>query len=168
MAISASAKFNIHDYFTGVSFALKEPLLNAGIIAGFDFKPDYSRVLTKVNDDTFYQYFNKSYIAYGGIFKDFNMTNHLVGGNWVLNSSVVAAYNFGNKLKGTNIAPEDQLKIIPSIGIKRTGYKVAIYGNLDYMNTRFYKVGPVWMRIGLIYNIFTDHVRAPGKEIKWN
>lgn len=168
VAITTSIKFNRYDYFTGLNFSLKEPFLNAGIIAGFDFKPDYTRVLQKVDDYTFYQYFNKSYVAYAGLFKDINLTNHPVRGNWILNSSVVAGYDFGNKMKGTEIVPADQVKIIPSIGIRRAGNKVAVGLNIEYMKTKFYGVGPLWVRFGLTYNIFLDHVRAPGKEIKWN
>jgi ankyrin repeat protein len=167
VAISASVKLSIHDYFTGVNLAFKEPLLNGGIIAGFDFKPGYTRVLVKVNEYTYYQYQDKSSVAYGGIFKDIPVTDHPYGGNWSFTSSVVAAYAFGNKLKGTNITPGNIFKIMPSVGFKWAGNHFFIYGNIDYMKTKFYKVGPVWLRIGLAYNMFLDNERAPGKAIKW-
>jgi ankyrin repeat protein len=167
VAISTSIKFSFHDYFTGINLALKEPLLNTGIIAGLDIKPGYTRVLVKVNDYTYYQYYDKSSIAYAGIFKDIPLTNHPFGGNWFFNSSVAAAYAFGNKLRGTNIAPGNQFKIIPSLGFKWTGSNISLYGNFDYMKTKFYRIGPVWLRLGIAYNMFLDNERAPGKTIKW-
>lgn len=167
VAFSASAKLSIHDYFTGVNLAFKEPLFNGGIIAGFDFKPGYTRVLFKVNENTYYQYKDKSSLVYGGIFKDIPVTDHPNGGNWSFTSSVVAAYAFGNKLKGTNITPGNIFKVIPSVGFKWAGNNISIYGNIDYMKTKFYKVGPVWLRLGVAYNIFLDNDRAPGKVIKW-
>jgi ankyrin repeat protein len=167
IAISASVKLCAHDYFTGINLAFKEPLINGGIIAGFDFKPGYTRVLVKVNENTYYQYQDKSAIAYGGIFKDIPITDHPYRGNWSFNSSVVAAYAFGNKLKGTDITPGNIFKIIPSVGFKLAGNHFSVYGNIDYMKTKFYKIGPVWLRLGLAYNMFLDNDRAPGKVIKW-
>jgi ankyrin repeat protein len=167
VAISASFRFCMHDYFTGVNLTFKEPLINGGLIAGFDFKPGYTRVLEKVNDKLYYQYQDKSSVAYGGIFKDIRITDRPVGGNWFFNSSVAAAYAFGNKLKGTNISPGNSFKVIPSVGFKWAGTNLSIYGNLDYMKTKFYKIGPVWLRLGIAYNMFMDNNKARGKSIKW-
>ncbi|MBA4322167.1 MAG: hypothetical protein C0408_05055 [Odoribacter sp.] len=167
VAISASVKFSFHDYYTGVHLAFKEPLINGGIIAGIDFKPGYTRVLLKVNESLYYQYHDKSSAAYCGIFKDFALTDRPFGGNWSATVSVAGAYTFGNKLKGTNITPGNKFKIIPSAGIKWTKSNFSIYGNIDYMKSKFYMIGPVWLRAGFAYNIFLDNDRAPGKNIKW-
>jgi ankyrin repeat protein len=167
VTFSASIKFCSHDYFTGANLAFKEPHLNGGLIVGFDFKPGYTRVLDKVDDNLFYQYQDKSSVAYGGIFKDLRITDHPFMGNWFFNSSLVAAYSFGNKLKGTNISPGNIFKIIPSAGIKWAGANLSFYGNLDYMRTIFYKIGPVWLRLGISYNMFFDKDRARPKNIKW-
>jgi ankyrin repeat protein len=165
--ISASAKFCFHDYYTGFNLAFKEPHLNGGIIAGFDFKPDYTRVLIKVNENTFYQYQDKSYLGYAGVFKEIPLTNRPFRANWSFSSSVVAAYSFGNKLKGSDISPGNVFKVIPSVGFKRAGNSFSVYGNIDYLKTEFYKIGPLWFRLGVSFNMFLDHDRAPLKNIKW-
>ncbi len=167
VSISASAKLSFHDYFTGINLTLKEPFINGGIIAGCDFKPGYTRILVKANDNFFYQYYDKSSLAYFGIFKDIPLTDYPFKGNWSFTSSIVAAYTFGNKFKGTNIAPENKLKIIPSSGFKWTKNNLSVSGNLEFMKTEFYKVGPLWIRLGFAYTLFFDNNRAPGKEIKW-
>jgi ankyrin repeat protein len=167
VTISASAKFTSHDYFTGVNFAIKEPHVNGGFILGVDFKPGYTRVLMKVDDHTFYQYQDKSALVYGGIFKDFALTDNVFSGNWIMTASASAAYGFSNKLVGSNITPWNKLIFVPSIGIKRTGNRFSIYGNLDYMKSDFYKIGPVWCRLGIAYTIFFDNDHAPLKNIKW-
>ena len=164
---SPSIKFCSHDYFTGVNLAFKEPHLNGGLILGFDFKPGYTRVLDKADDNLFYQYQDKSSVAYSGIFKDIIITDHPFGGNWYFNSSLVGAYAFGNKLKGTNISPGNGFKIIPSVGFKWAGANFSLYGSLDYMKTMFYKVGPVWLRLGIEYNMIFDKDRARPKNIQW-
>jgi ankyrin repeat protein len=167
IAISTSGRFCFHDYYTGVSLAFKEPFTNGGLIVGIDFKPGYTRVLYKVNDSFFYQYQDKSSVLYGGIFKDFKITDRPFGANWSLTSAVAAAYTFGNKLKGTNVTPGNKFRIIPSFGVNWIKDNISFSGNLDYMNTKFYKVGPLWLRLGFTYNIFLDNDRAPAKDIKW-
>jgi ankyrin repeat protein len=167
VAVSASVKITTHDYFTGVNFAFKEPFLNGGLIAGVDFKPGYTRVLIKENDYTFYQYQDKSALFYGGIFKDFALTDNPLRGNWYFTASAVGAYALGNKLEGTNIVPWNYFKFIPSSGFKWTRNKFSIYGNIDYTKTKFYKIGPVWLRLGISWTLFLDNDRAPGKGIKW-
>ena len=167
VAFSASVKFCSHDYFTGFNLAFKEPHINAGLIAGLDFKPGYNRVLDKTDDNQYYQYQDKSSVVYGGIFKDIRITDHPFGGNWFFNSSLAAAYAFGNKLKGTNISPGNILKIIPSAGFKWTVANFSLYGSIDYMRTMFYKIGPVWFRLGVAYNMFLESDKARPKKIKW-
>jgi ankyrin repeat protein len=167
VAVSISGKFSFHDYFTGAAFALKEPLINGGIIAGIDFKPGYTRVLMKVSENTYNQYFNKSAIAWVGLFKDFRITDRPYGGNWLFTSSVAGAYEFGNKLKGTLNVPENMFKVIPSVGVKWISNKFSINFSFDYMKSKFYKVGPVWFRVGFAGNFNLDNTRAPGKAIKW-
>jgi ankyrin repeat protein len=167
VSFSISAKLSFHDYYTGANIVFKEPVLNGGIIAGIDFKPDYTRVLMKVNDDTYNQYFDKSSIVYGGVFKDIPVTDRPYGGNWIFTSSLIGAYEFGNKLKGTNIAPGNKFKIIPAVGFRWISNNFSLSGNLEYMKSEFYKIGPVWIRLGIAYNIYLDNYRAPGKAIKW-
>lgn len=167
VAFSVSAKLCSHDYFTGLNLAFKEPLLNGGIITGIDFKPGYTRVLQKMNENLYYQYMDRSSTGYIGLFKNLPLTNKTIGGNWSFTTSVAAAYSFGNKLKGTNIEPETKFKIIPAAGLKWEGTRVSIFGDVEYMKTKFYRIGPIWMRAGAAFNFFFDNDRAPGKIIKW-
>jgi ankyrin repeat protein len=166
-AISASVRFCTHDYFTGFNLAFKEPLLNGGIIAGVDFKPGYTRVLVKADENLYYQYKDKSSMGYFGLFKNISLTNNFFGGNWSISTSVVASYSFGNKFKGTDIAPENKFKLVPAAGLKFELTNFSVYGNIEYMKTDFFKVGPIWFRAGAAINIFFDDKRGPGKIIKW-
>jgi ankyrin repeat protein len=167
VTISASFKFCLHDYYTGANIVMKEPSINGGIIAGFDIKPGYTRVLVKENDQLFYQYQDKSSMGFIGIFKDIPISDNSVENKWSVNTSLVAAYVTGNKLKGTEISTGNKFRIIPSAGIKYEKGKLSITANIDYTKTNYYKIGPLWMRIGIGYNLFLDKVRAPGKNIKW-
>lgn len=167
VSISTSVKTCLHDYFTAVNISFKEPSLNAGIIAGCDFKPGYTRVLMKKDEYTYYQYFDRRSIVYAGLFKDFPVTDSPFKGNWSVSASLLAGYTFGNKFKGTNLAPEKKLKIIPYVSMKWTKNNISVFGGIDYTRTEFYKIGPVWLRTGFSYTFFFDNIRAPGKVIQW-
>ena len=167
ISVLASIKYNFRDYFTGLALSFKEPLLNAGFIAGCDFKPSYTRVLTKEGENTYYQYFDKSSIVFAGIFKDFTVSENSSSLKISLSTSLSAGYSFGSKFKGTNINPESKFRIIPAAGIKLQKKYFTIKADLEYTNTDFFRIGPIWMRIGIAYNNFLNKVRSPRKTIKW-
>ncbi|HCI56174.1 MAG TPA: ankyrin repeat domain-containing protein [Bacteroidales bacterium] len=160
-------KFCLHDYYTGVSISLKEISRNIGFIFGYDFKPAYSRVLMKVSDDIFYQYMDKSSLIYSGVFKDFAVTDNPLGGNWFFSISLAGGYFLGNKLKGTDIVPGNKLKIIPAAGMKWLKNNFSLQFNAEYYSLPFYRIGPIWIKAGIGYNMFFNQIRAPGKIIKW-
>ncbi len=167
MAVSLSFKSDFRDIFTGVSLAFKEPLRNLGIITGYDTKLWYTRVLVKESDYLYYQYLDKSSIVYAGVFKDIPLTDNMFKSNILLSSSLSAAYSFGSKYKGTLIKPDNRFKVIPAISFKWIKNNITLISGVEFMNTDFHRIGPVWGRFGLSYNFFFDNERAPVKTIKW-
>lgn len=167
VSFSASFKGCLHDYFIGIGMSFKEPSLNGGIFAGIDTKPGYTRVLMKKSETLFYQYKDRSSMVYAGLFRDFSITDNPVRGNWSVSASIAAGYTFGNKLKGTLISPENRFRLNPGISVRWTKNNLNLNGSLEYLKSEFHKVGPLWLRLGISYNIFFDKVRAPGKDIKW-
>jgi len=167
ISLSASVKFNFRDYFTGLAISFKEPALNAGIIAGCDLKPVYTRVLVQEGENTYYQYYDKSALVFGGFFKEFTVTEYNSTTRLSLSTSLTAGYSFGNIFRGTDIPPENKFKILPSAGIKYQVNNLTFKADLEYMKTAFYQIGPLWMRFGFAYSYFPGNVRSPDKSIKW-
>jgi ankyrin repeat protein len=167
VAISLSFKTDFRDFYSGFNIAFKEPMWNIGIISGFDTKPWYTRVLIKEQEGLFYQYFDKSSLVYAGIFKEFQLTDNLLKSNYSITTSLSAGYSFGNKLIGTLISPEDKFRVIPAVSFKMTKEKFTLISGLEFTNTDFYKIGPVWWKFGIQYNLYFNDVRAPLKDIKW-
>jgi ankyrin repeat protein len=165
--LMASSRFFLHDIYTGVSFSFKEPYLNGGIIIGFDTKLWYTRVLQKQSEYMFYQYMSKGSLLYGGFFKDFALTDYPFKGNYSISTSLSAGYAFGNQLKGTLIVPGNKLVIMPAVGLKWTKKDLSVSLGIDYFKTSFYRVGPVWLRLGASYNLYFDNIRTNGKTLKW-
>lgn len=167
VSLMASSRFFLHDIYTGVSFSFKEPYLNGGIIIGFDTKLWYTRVLQKQSEHMFYQYMSKGSVFYGGFFKDFALTDYPFKGNYSISTSLSAGYTFGNQLKGTSIVPGNKLVVMPALGLKWTKKDLSVSLGIDYFKTSFYRVGPIWLRLGASYNLYFDNIRTNGKTLKW-
>lgn len=169
LALTVSSKLNNHDLYSGIGFSGKEPLINLGFIVGFDTKLWYTRVLLKSNEtDIFYQYRDKSSIIYGGVFKDFTISESRRGSSKLSFSAALSgAYAFGYQLRGTLMTPENKLRIEPSAGIKLQIDHFQLSAMAEYMNSSFYRVGPLWFRLGGSYSFFLSKVKSPGKVIKW-
>jgi ankyrin repeat protein len=165
--IMVSSRFSINDIYTGASLSFKEPYLNGGIILGCDTKLWYTRILLKQSEHLFYQYMDKGSVVYAGLFKDFALTDNAFRGNYDISASLLAGYDFGNKLKGTLIAPENKFMVIPSVSMKWTKKNLSFSLGADYLKSEFYHVGPVWLRFGVSYNLFFDNIRTKGKTLKW-
>lgn len=167
ISLSASVKFNFRDYFTGLAISFREPSLNAGFTAGCDLKPVYTRVLVQKGENTYYQYYDKSALAYAGFFKDFTIIEYNSSSRLSISTSLSAGYSFGNIFRGTAVSPENKLRIVPSAGMKYQVNNLTFKADLEYMKTAFYHIGPLWMRFGFAYSYFPGNVRSPDKTIKW-
>jgi ankyrin repeat protein len=165
--IMASSRFFLHDIYTGVSFSFKEPYINGGILIGFDTKLWYTRVLQKQSEHMFYQYLSKGSVFYAGLFKDFALTDYPFKGNYSISTSLSAGYTFGNQLKGTLIVPGNKFVVMPAAGLKWSKKDLSISLGIDYVKSSFYRVGPIWLRLGASYNLYFDNIRTKGKTLKW-
>lgn len=168
LSLSISSKFTGNDIFTGIGLLLKEPYLNGGIIAGCDTKMWYTRILIQEDENIYYQYQDKRSIVYAGIFRDFSLTDRQFRGNYSVSVSLLASKALANKFRGTNITADTKFRVIPAVTLQWTRGPVGLLMGGEYMNTGFYKIGPLWGRAGLSYSFFFNSERAPGKTIRWH
>lgn len=168
ISVSGAVLFNTRDYFTEVGLSFREPVLDAGILVLFDIKPDYTRILMKTGENTYYQYYDKSSMISGGVFKNFTISERANGSRFAVSTSLLAGYKFGNKFKGTNTAPESKLKVIPAAGLMFQKKGLTLRAEIEYLNSDFYRIGPLWFRTGFSYNTFISKIRIPVKTIKWD
>jgi ankyrin repeat protein len=165
--ILVSSRFFLHDIYTGISLSFREPYLNAGIVAGYDAKLWYTKVLLQTSEHMFYQYLDKGSVVYTGLFKDFSLSDHAFKANFAVSTSLSAGYSFGNQLKGTLNVPQNKFMVIPVVSLKWVKNDLSFSLGADYMKTEFYHVGPVLLRLGASYNIYFDKVRTNSKTLKW-
>jgi ankyrin repeat protein len=167
LELSLSAKATIKDIYTGMRFSFIEPRKKAGFIFGFDTRFWYSKVMLKTDDKLYYQYMEKSSLAYAGIFKDIKLTDNPLRWNIYFSGSLSGGYWFGNEFRGTGTSPESKFMILPSAGFKMVKNNYSFQVGLEYMNTGYYGLWPVWLRVGLAYNFDFEFGKTPVKTIKW-
>jgi ankyrin repeat protein len=167
MAFSLTARFTAKDIYTGLAVSFKEPYINGGIVAGCDMKIWYTRVLSRQSENIYYQYWDKGYFVYAGLFKDFPVYENPFGSNITVSGSLLGGYSFGHTLKGTYFAPEDAFKMVPALALKWNFRNITSSLGAEYNKTQFYHNGPVWFRAGFSYTLFLDKVRTQIKPIKW-
>ncbi|MBI5009007.1 MAG: ankyrin repeat domain-containing protein, partial [Bacteroidia bacterium] len=168
ISISAYSRFSFHDYYSGLSAAFKDPLFNAGFVIGTDMKLWYTRILKEVSEDIYYQYYDRGAMIYAGLFKDFNLTNRPDRVNTVFTTSLSGGYTFGNSFRGTTTNPDNGFKFIPGIGMKWIKNNFSLFTEAQYINyPDYYKIGPLWFKIGLSYNHYFDNMRIKPKKIRW-
>jgi len=165
--LGVSVRFNQNDFLSGFSIKFKEPLTSLGLVAGMDAKLWYTRVIVKENEHLFKQYFDKCYVVYTGVFKDYQLTNNIFGSNFFLTGSLSAAYSFGNEFKGTNVSVPAKFRIMPAVSLRYSKRNFSVFTGAEYLKTEFYKGGPLWARIGCSYNFSFDSIKDRSKDIKW-
>ena len=167
ISLSANTRANNRDFLAGMMLSFKEPLLNAGFMAGFDTKPFRTRVMKEAGAMEYYQYLDKSSLAYAGLFKDFTLLERLSGFSIMASASLSAGYNFGPAFNGTIVRPESKVRIMPAAGIKFERSNLAVSAGIEYLKTEFYKVGPLWGRLSFTYSYRLSRVKKHEKTIEW-
>lgn len=168
ISVSGSARFTPHDFFSGLNISVKEPYLNGGFILGCDMKLWDTRILMETSENSYTQYYDRGAMFYAGIFKDFMITNRVDRGNLILSTSLSGGYTFGNQFRGTLISPDNSFKLIPGASLKYIKKAISAFSGIEYIKSDYYKIGPVWFRIGMSYNYHFDNLRTRQKKIRWN
>ena len=168
ISISGSTRFAPHDFYSGLSLSVKEPYLNGGFILGCDMKLWETRILMETSENNYTQYYDRGAMLHAGFFKDFMITNRVDRGNLILSTSLSGGYTFGNKFSGTLIKPDNSFKLIPGASLKYIKNAISAFSGIEYIKSDYYKIGPVWFRIGMSYNYYFDYLRTRQKKIRWN
>lgn len=165
--IAAGVKTALRDYYTGMSVSFKDPLLKVMINAGFEMKPGYNRVLVQSSENSFFQYYDRRYIIYTGLGKEFLFLETYSKGDFSFELKLNAGYMMAERYRGTEIKPPDKIKIMPQALLRWSRDKFNIYAGYEYMKTDLYRIGPGWFKLGISYDIYFDKSRSPVKKIRW-
>jgi len=166
-SLTLTSRLTLKDYYTGFGMTFKEPYINGGIITGIDMKLWDTRVLVKNSENLYHQYYDKGYLVYGGLFKDFVLSENPFRSTLYLTTTLMAGYSFGHTLKGSIMAPANEFMAIPDVSLKWNKKKLSLLIGIEYIKSQFYHIGPVWLRAGCSYTLFFDKIRTQVEPIKW-
>jgi hypothetical protein len=167
VSFTLSSRITAKDMYSGLALEFREPLLCSGFKAGFDTKLWPTRILIRENEDAYYQFWDRSSLAYAGIFKDFTLRESTFGPSVTFTASLMGGYSFGNRFEGSYKGPEKKVRIIPAATFRVNVSKLSFSAGLEYSNTGYYRPWPVWLRLGLSWTSFFDDVRMRLKPPKW-
>lgn len=168
ISFSGSGRYTLHDYYSGFAMSVKDPYSNMGLQIGIDTKLWPTRIIIKESNNSYYQYFDKSSMIYGGLFRDINITSRADRASLKFTVSLAGAYKFGNKYRGTDLMPETGFSLIPGATIKLTKGPVSLFSGFEFIKYPYYKIGPLWMRTGISYNYLPERMKLKFKKIKWS
>jgi ankyrin repeat protein len=167
MSVTLSGKFSTNDYYTGLAISFREPFLGVGFTGGFDTKLWYNRVLVRESEVLIYQFWDKSSLAYAGIFKDHIIDEYPGGSSTVFTVSLSGGYSFGNTFKGSYRTPESKFRIIPAVSVKWNISNLYLLATLEYTGTYYDRTVPIWLRLGVGYTTFFDDIRIKIRPPRW-
>lgn len=167
VSLKASVKTSVRDYYTGFGLSFRDPLLKIMINTGFELKPAFSKVLVEESPDLYYQYFDRRYIIYAGVGKEFKLYENYSRGDFSLDINLNAGYMITSQYRGTNIKPPDKIRLMPQVLLRWKKGNLNIYGGYEFMKTDLHRIGPSWFSLGVSWDYHFDKMRGPLKIIKW-
>ncbi len=159
----------ISDHYFSFDVSVEEPLYKLFIETGLDFKPFYTRIIIRDNNDEnlFHQYFDQSFIIHGGVGKEFLLHENYSGALISLKVCLETGYLFANDYKGTYISPDNRMLFLPSADLVYKKDNWSVSAGYEYHKTGYYMNGPHWLRIGLGYTLNFNNIKINPKLIDW-
>jgi ankyrin repeat protein len=166
IGIGPGLQFNGDDFMTSVNFSLIDTKYNSAIKAGFVFRPTAVRILTKPENDTLFQYWERRYYIYTGLEKKFAIISNGEDNHSGPFVSAMAAYTFGG-YRGSNSKPD--AKIIPSaqLGWYIMNNWITVKLNYEYLDFGISNLSPHRFNLNLNFNIELANKKLLEKKIDW-
>jgi len=108
--------FNFDDYFVGTNFSFIDKKYNLVIDNGFRFRPSSIRILDKVDDNKYFQYWERRFLFYTGINQFRKLIEVKSNSSLHINYGIKLAYSWGS-YKGSNSSPKSKFILIPNAGL---------------------------------------------------
>lgn len=108
--------FNTGDYFLGTNFNFIDKKYNLVLESGFRFRPSAIRILDKVDDYRYYQYWERRFLFYAGLRHYRKLITVSKGSSIHIDYGMNLAYTWGS-YRGSNNRPESKMFLIPNAGL---------------------------------------------------
>jgi len=145
--------FNLKDVLMGFHTGIIDSKSNIHLEMGFKTRPWVRSILYEVNENTYYQFWEKRSVLHLGLDKTFEIRDLPYYENLGLFVGMNFGYTYGN-FRGSNRKPDDQVILIPKTGLFYHFKAFNIKVNYEYMKFKNSSVSPhrLGISIGLMIN----------------
>jgi len=166
LSFSAAGWVTSHYNLAGGSISVTEPGLRTGITLGAAVNPVYQRLLVNDGGDVIYQYSVRTNLVYGGLFREFPLTQSWSEFKISIIPAINLGYRFHSLYQGTEDRPDDSFCIIPETTLCLGWRNLSLNPGAAFMRTPFYKAGPVWFTMRITYDLKSPHATFKSKRIR--
>lgn len=157
--------FNTKDFMYGVQAGIKDLRYNISVNLGYNTRLWANRTLVPIDDNTFYQYWERRSLLYLGIDKTFRILPSSYIQHGII-FGVKGIYTYG-KYSSVNSKPDKQLLFAPEIGYTISAGGVGAKVTIEYLDLQVKDLSPVRMNLGLFFTIKRKVYYPATKDIEW-
>ena len=164
--INPAISFNTQDVLLGAHVGIIDSKSDLHLELSYKTRPWVRSVLYEVNENQYYQFWEKRSLIHIGIDKSFKIKDLPYYENLGLFAGINFGYTYGN-FRGSNKKPDDRVIIIPKAGLfyhyKLFNFKV----NYEYMKFRNSSVSPhrMGVSLGLMINLVQNRIKLKEEPI---
>ena len=166
LSLGTGLNFNSDDLATILNFSVIETKYQTDLTGSFSFRPTATRVLTRIENDTLFQFWERRYFISAGILKRISLIhtkNGLQSGPYASMNGLVT---FGG-YRGSTSHPHTALKFSPQTGWYLTNGRFSVYTGYQYLNIDTSSISPHRINISFAYNINLVRKKMMKKNIEW-
>ncbi|MCD4664823.1 MAG: ankyrin repeat domain-containing protein [Bacteroidales bacterium] len=159
LLIGADINGNSDDFMLGGNLSLMESKYKVQLQIGYKTRPAVRSVLYQLDENTYYQFWEKRSCIHIGIDKYFVLLRSSLKSSGGIYTGLNGSYTYGS-FRGSNKKPDDKFILIPKAGIFLKINQVRLGLNYEYMNLKNTKVSPhrIDFSIAFIINLTKDKI----------
>ncbi len=158
--------WNFHDYTNGLFAGMYDTKYRSSITVGFMTRMLAKNVLVEKDPFLYYQYWERRYMVWAGIDKQFVLFTSPKGAKAGITLGFKEGFTFGN-YRGSKTKTQRQFLFIPLVGISRTGKLLTASIGYEYSPFPVYGLSPHRIQISLRFHFPFKHDNYNNKSIRW-
>jgi len=157
--------FSAKDFMYGVQTGIKDLRYNFDVNIEFNTRLWANRTLVPIDDNIFYQYWEKRSLLHLGIDKTFRIltSSHIQHG---IIFGAKGVYTYG-RYAGANTKPVKKCLLAPEIGYTIFNYGVGAKFTIEYLDLKIKDLSPIRFNLGLFFTIKRKVYYPATKDIEW-
>lgn len=164
--INPAISFNSQDVLLGAHGGIIDSKSNIHLELGYKTRPWVRSVLYEVEENIYYQFWEKRSLFHVGIDKSFKIKDLPFYENLGLFAGINFGYTYGS-FRGSNKKPDDQLILVPKAGLfyhyKAFNFKI----NYEYLKFKNSSVSPhrIGLSMGLMINLMKNRIKLKQEPV---